>query len=184
MADGSLCALPGEMETPSVNNPSRCGVSRAEDIQEHLKSAVPKLTQAATKFWVKVFDEYVASKGKEVDFATISPESLAQTLESFYTDVLKKDGTHYQRIGYLNARSAIKRHVDSMNRKPPMNTARDNKFCRASRVLDAVLRDNKRQGHQAVVQHKNLIKKDDLDRLMEYFADVLTTSDPHKLTST
>ena len=56
------------------------------------------------------------------------------------------------------------------------------KFVRCNKVLDAYLRDKKKAGWEAAVQHKPSISDEDWLKLKEYFADALTSLDIRKVT--
>ena len=49
-------------------------------------------------------------------------------------------------------------------------------------MLDAVLKDKQRNGREPAVQHKQSIPDEDWGKIKVYFADVLETRDPQKLT--
>ena len=84
---------------------------------------------------------------------TVSEDKLAKVLEHFFCSIRKKNGEEYKRSGYIAVRSAIQRHLDSLERKINL---KGEKFVRCNRVLDAYLKDKKMDGREETVLHKQL----------------------------
>ena len=62
----------------------------------------------------------------------------------------------------------------------PFNICSGQAFNRANRLLDGVLKENKREGKESQVQRKSPLSDDDRQRLAEFFADVLNHANPVK----
>ena len=48
---------------------------------------------------------------------TVSEDELVNVLGHFFCSIRKENGEEYKRSGYIAARSAIQRHLDSLERK-------------------------------------------------------------------
>ncbi|XP_065177175.1 uncharacterized protein LOC135807003 [Sycon ciliatum] len=152
-----------------------------------LDEAVPQKTKQATKFWMSVFKDFCSDnedarkllQEKDADWMSIEEETLASLLESFYCCARKKDKTEYKRASMIAARGAIQRQLNIFNRGIDLKSL---KFDRANKLLDAVLKDKKKNGREAPVTHKETICDADGEKLSGYFADVSTTLDVKKLT--
>ena len=101
-------------------------------------------------------------------------------MEAFYTDFREKDGTEYQRNSYLAAQAAILPHLSSFNYK--INIFSDTVFAYCNKVLDGKLMEKKREGREASVEHKPVIRDSDLEHLSKYDKNVETSCDLRKLT--
>ena len=58
---------------------------------------------------------------------TVSEDELANVLEHFFGSIRKKNGEEHKRFGYIAARSAIQRHLDSLAMERKINS-RGEKF--------------------------------------------------------
>ena len=154
----------------------RFGKSSVEEREVLLSDVVPKNTKVATQTWIKALKLYKA----ELDLRTCSKEELAATLEGFYVDARKQDGGMYKRASYLSARGAIQRELQCLERD--INIFTDKTFAKANALLNGVLKGKKKAGEEEQVEHKNPIDDKDWTKIMAYFEDVKTTSNPVKLT--
>ena len=143
-----------------------------------IEKVTPQSTKSATKFWVRVVCDFACEKGISFDFATIEEGQLARLLEDFYCSLRKKDGTEYKRSSYLAARGAVQRELNRLERNINIQSPA---FARANKLLDATLKEKKREGREPAVTHKDNISDLDWQQLRSYFSDVLTTLDIKKL---
>ena len=147
---------------------------------ELVADAIPDNTKRATKAWISALDEYCKESSKPlIDFSEIDSPTLANCLEGFYADARKKNGEKYRRNSLMAARGAFNRHLQTF--QPAKNIFKDPDFKTANKVLDGVLKAKKRDGEEPTVQHKSALSDMDLDRMDEYFDDVLECADPRKL---
>lgn len=157
----------------------RFASSTAEDRERVLQDAVPKSTRKVTSTWVSALTAYAEEKNKQIDFKTIKPEDLASLLEGFFVDARRKNGEPYKRNSLKSAAASINRHLLSV--QPEVNLFQHHAFKKSHQILDGVLKERKRQGEEAAVQHKEAVSPGDLEKLRLYFDDVDTTDDPCKL---
>ena len=143
-----------------------------------IEKVTPQSTKSAIKFWERVVCDFAREKGISFDFATIEEGQLARLLEDFYCSLRKKDGTEYKRSSYLAARGAVQRELNRLERNINIQSPA---FARANKLLDATLKEKKREGREPAVTHKDNISDLDWQQLRSYFSDVLTTLDIKKL---
>ena len=143
-----------------------------------IEKVTPQSTKSATKFWVRVVCDFAREKGISFDFATIEEGQLARLLEDFSCSLRKKDGTEYKWSSYLAARGAVQRELNRLERNINIQSPA---FARANELLDATLKEKKREGREPAVTHKDNISDLDWQQLRSYFSDVLTTLDIKKL---
>ena len=122
--------------TPS----SRFGNSSKEDRDKLLRDAVPASTRNATSYWITVFKDFCMASYIVCNLETVSEDELANALEHFFCSIRKKNREEYKRSGYIAARSAIQRHLDSLERKINL---RNEKFVRCNPVIDVYLNEKK-----------------------------------------
>ena len=93
-----------------------------------------------------------------------------------------KDSTEYRRNSFLAARRGIQWHFSSFQHG--INIFSDCEFEPSNKILNGLLKAEKKKknGREEAVVHKPVISNKDWQKLEEYFADVLTTLNPHKLT--
>ena len=148
-----------------------------------MREAVPKSTRVVTDYWVGGFEKYCQEHTPpiKVDFETVSASELACVLEGFYADVRRKDGMEYKWNSFLAARGGIQRHLSSI--QCGINISSDCEFDLSDKILNGVLNEEKKKNsREEAVVHKPVISDEDWQKLDEYFADVLTTLIPRKLT--
>ena len=135
-----------------------------------LKDAIPDSTRTATAYWIHTFEEFCSSTGVSCKLEIVDKDTLSDVLERFYCGLTlrKKDGGEYKRSAYIAARGAIQRHLDSLEQKINL---RGEKFVRCNKVLDAYLKDKRKDGREAAVQHKPSISDEDWLKLKEYFTE-------------
>ena len=177
----------GEQRYLSLNDDDREGL---------LDSVVPKNTKNATKNWINVLNSYLKVKKIANNVDEILTVDLPRTLEIFYSEVTKDNGKQKQKKSpknlnensnnnnecdqkvvkerYSNTsmramRAAIKRYIDH---KREVDVISNEKFIRANKVFDAILKDNKAHG-KGNVQHKPAISATDLERLNDYFSQYM-----------
>ena len=110
-----------------------------------IEKVTPQSTKSATKFWVRVVCDFAREKGISFDFATIEEGQLARLLEDFYCSLRKKDGTEYKRSSYLAARGAVQRELNRLEWNINIQSPA---FARANKLLDATLKEKKREGRE------------------------------------
>ena len=72
----------------------------------------------------------------------------------------------------------MQRHLNSLERKI---NVRGEKFVHCNKVLDAYLKERKKDGREETVQHKPSISDEDWSKLKLYFSDALTSVDVRKV---
>eukprot|EP00117_Sycon_ciliatum_P043609 scpid62419/ scgid3902/ len=88
-----------------------------------LDEAVPQKTKQATRFWMSAFKDFCSDD----------------------EDAWKKDNTEYKCASMIAARGDIQRQLNIFNRGIDLKSL---KFDRANKLLDAVLKDKKKNGRE------------------------------------
>ena len=170
-----------EEEEEPPKNKSRFGECSLTDVDSLLKSRVPKTTVVATDFWMKILLSYYYREETNCEVRYFTDHRGRHLLEHFYVDLRKKDGSLYKRASYLAARAAIHRYLSRVRANVNIYTCPE--FAKNNKVLDGVLKKKRRAGEEPVVVHKESISGGDWARLTDYFAEILDTKDPQKLTA-
>ena len=92
----------------------------------------------------------------------------------------KADANEYKCASFIAARSALARHVTTFERG--FNLIKGPEFKQANKMLDTMLKDKQQNGRDPAVQHKQSITDKDWGKTKVYFADVIETRNPRKLT--
>ena len=104
--------------SPSSNS-ERFAIVSKEERDLLLKDAIPDSTRTATAFWIRTFEEFCSFTGVSCKLETVDEDTLSDVLDRFYCGLRKKDGGGYKRFGYIAARGAIQRQLDSFDRSIP-----------------------------------------------------------------
>ena len=108
-----------DMAASPSSNSERFAIVSKEERDLLLKDAVPDSTRTATAFWIRTFEEFCSSTGVSCKLETVDEDTLSDVLERFYCGLRKKDGGEYKRSGYIAARCAIQRYLDSLELSIP-----------------------------------------------------------------
>ena len=93
----------------------------------------------------------------------------------FYAEARNKDGGNYSRSTLLGFRNGLERHLNNPPYKKGIHIATEPAFQQSNQMLDAKLKEMKKQGEQSV-KHKPAIEREDLRRLKESDVISLTTA--------
>ena len=151
------------------------------DLAKVVEDAIPQNTKASTAFWLNVFESFCAEKDISIDLTKCSAQDFNDALSLFYVSMRTKQSLVYKKSSYLAARAALGRHV-TVTLQRPFNVFKTQELQESNRILDGVLKKNKAEGVEKLVEHKEAIRKADMERLDDYFRNVLTEGDAVKLT--
>ena len=82
--------------------------------QKLVEDVVPWQTHTASNFWVGVFECFVEKREVQIELKTCLAEELDDCLQRLYKGLKTKKGKTYQRSSSLCARSALQRHLSSL----------------------------------------------------------------------
>ena len=105
-----------------------------------LDKATPTSTKTNSRYWMDVFEDFCKENGRVCVLKTVTEEDIASILEDFYVGVRRQDKSEYKRASLINARGAIQRQLNVLDRGMDIKRG---KFARADKMLDAVLVDKK-----------------------------------------
>ena len=151
------------------------------DLAKVVEDAIPQNTKASTDFWLNVFESFCAEKDISIDLTKCSAQDFSDALSRFYVSMRTKQGLVFKKSSYLAVRAALDRHV-TVTLQRPFNVFKTQELQESNRVLDGVLKKNKAEGVEKLDEHKEAIRKADMERLDDFFRNVLTEGDAVKLT--
>ena len=134
------------------------------DLAKVVEDAIPQNTKASTAFWLNVFESFCAEKDISIDRTKCSAQDFNDALSRFYISMRTKQGLVYKMSSYLAARAALGWHV-TVTLQRPFNVFKTQELQESNRVLDGVLKKNKAEGVEKLVEHKEAIRKADMERL-------------------
>eukprot|EP00117_Sycon_ciliatum_P005509 scpid97844/ scgid9429/ len=138
-----------------------------QEVDTVITERVPKSTSSTTKGWVKVFMDYAADNGTNIDLATCSKDELNEALCKTYLGIRTQKKEYYQRSSYQGFRAAINRHLAETDRD--MNIFTDPEFRRSNQAYDGILKKLKRQGELNATQSKAIISTEDFAKINKLF---------------
>ena len=103
-----------------------------------------------------------------MDFEGLPPDDLAELLRQFYGTVLSKNGKEYSRLGMINLRSGINRHLQGPEHNKNFDLMQDQQFLQANKVFTGRMRDNKEKGND-VSQPREAIDQEDMEKLFNCY---------------
>ena len=160
----------------------RFAVVGDDDVDKCILESIPKNTRKMTTMWLRVWTDYLKERRITCDLQSCTEQELANILARFYAEVRTKNGEVYRRSSLLALRAALQRHISFEAKRTDVNLVTGSQFRKANQLLDAVLKENKREGKEPVVKHKPPISTGDLKKLDEYFLGVEDAADPVRLT--
>lgn len=142
-------------------------ISSAE-MDKLLDNSSSKSTLKATKYGMRLFDEWRASPvgskySKPIE--EMSKEELNSCLKYFYTSARKQDGSYFKATSLKSIRAAIDRHLRSPPHSKQFSIISDAAFSQANRVLSSFVKNLKTSGKIKGVVHREVITKEHLEKL-------------------
>ncbi|KXJ27944.1 hypothetical protein AC249_AIPGENE2908 [Exaiptasia diaphana] len=123
-------------------------------------------------------DGWSEAKGIQVNIEDMSFEELDINLRKFYAEARSQNGDHYSRATLLSLRNGIERYLNSPPHNIPIKIGKDPRFVLSNKVLDAQIKQLKRDGKENTA-HKPPLADEDLRKLKT--SQVLSPSNPHSL---
>ena len=134
-----------------------------EEYQNILQDKDSDRTKKATKTSVNIFREYLAEKGRNTQFQTLTKEEIALQLAKFYIEVRRVDGTHYKTSSLNSIRAGINRYLKS-EYFGVIDIISDPEFSRANAAYKAATVELKKIGKGCIEHHEDL-SSGDLEKL-------------------
>lgn len=146
----------------SLNEEQRSGIREDRNKQN---------TKNATKLWKNLIDQYVSEKEIAENLDGVSNEDLPDVLEKFYSEIrTKKSHERYKNSSLRAIRASINRWVKEAHN---IDIIADPKFLKCNDLFKGVTKQNKAAG-KGDVKHKQPISSEDLERLQDYFSQLMT----------
>lgn len=90
-------------------------------------------TKRSTSTWINHFEKWAEHKGGQTDLAKIPKDDLDRTLQQFYAELVKKDGTEYEPESLKVMIAAVDRYVKEKCR---YSIIKDKEFEASRKVLN------------------------------------------------
>lgn len=133
----------------------------AEDLAQIEEEKDEQNTKKATKWAVKIFNDFLCQKEKDTDFTSYSAVLLNETLRDFYASVQStKPGGEYSVASLMSIRAGINRHVQGYN------IISDAEFKSSNSVFKAILKRYRKNGKDKSVHHPR-ISETDLEQIRQ-----------------
>ena len=142
-----------------------------DDLQAMEITAVPENTKFSTHYGIKKFEEWLDKRSKHVDYKTIKPPELNDTLRKFYAEVRQNKQGKLLSPGTLTClRAAIHRTLVSAPYSRDFNIIKDSAFTTANKMFGTRCKLYTLQGNPKP-KHKPCIGEGDMTKLGQYFRD-------------
>ena len=122
--------------------------------------------------------EWASARGINGDIGQKTKAQLDANLKFIYAEARNKNEGNYSRSTLLGFRNDLERYLNNPPYKKGIHIAIDPAFQQSNQMLDAKLKDMKKQGEQNV-KRKPAIEREDLWRLKE--SDVISLTTPQGL---
>ena len=138
---------------------SRFSTAAAEDIAI-LKDASKNInTSKATVNWIRVFKSWALTRNKPIDPARYTIAELDETLQLFYAEVKKQNGSDYEPSCLANMQRAIDRHLRDSGCM--YSIIRDRDFIESRKVLEGKARQLRHLGMGKKPNKSRSLSKED-----------------------
>ncbi|XP_033725030.1 uncharacterized protein LOC117315013 isoform X3 [Pecten maximus] len=150
-----------------------------EELMRNETSPQSKSTYRNTQWGLRIFQDWSSDVfGEVTDMENIPIEQLADQLAKFYCEARPKNVDRrsgslpvkqaevYHKNTLINIRAALNRHLQDLNRD--IDLVRDKEFKKANRTLDGILKERVKDGTSRPTQHKEIIPKTDLNKILTY----------------
>ena len=114
------------------------------NIEEFINKSKNTNTTKSTNLWMRVYESWAEIRGANLKIETLSPEELDITLQSFYSEVKRKDGKDYEPNSLANMQAGIERYLKENGYV--FSIIRDRKFATSQAVLEGKARFLREQG--------------------------------------
>lgn len=121
-------------------------------------------------------DWHMENYGYPLDLTTVPPNELAEKLKKFYCEATPHEKNNkfdvYHKNTLKNIRSAINRHLSDIKRD--IDIVHDKEFKHTNNTLNGLLKDRITSGSSRPTQHKEIITKNDLQKISAYLSKAYT----------
>nr|XP_042898201.1 uncharacterized protein LOC107438031 [Parasteatoda tepidariorum] len=125
-----------KVEEPYIPDPLASAYSqRGRTTKRTTWDEIAQRSKLQTLWGVKVFREWLQSKGSRRDFEHLDAVSLAGILEEFYENLTKPDGEEYSVSTMHTIRASISRYLTLPPQSKPFSIIRDREFKRANEAF-------------------------------------------------
>ncbi|XP_078371359.1 uncharacterized protein KIAA1958-like [Oculina patagonica] len=135
-----------------------------DDLDKIVDRSEAQATKNATKWGVKIFEDWCNNRGVDKKLPELSDVELDQILRRFYAEARAKDGELYGRSSLLAIRNAIERFLNNPPHNRGMKITKGEAFQLSNKMLNSKIKVQKKDGKENV-KHKPTIPPGDLRKL-------------------
>lgn len=137
------------MEVAHVKVKDRFATNNEAEMKVIMENVDARNTNRVTETTVKLFREYLESKGESGDFEHFQCEKLDDLLAKFYMEARTKDGEMYKKSTMLSYRQGLQRYLE---RHKEINIVKGEEFKKSTKAFKCIGNELKKQG-LAVIDH-------------------------------
>ncbi|XP_062607914.1 uncharacterized protein LOC134269726 [Saccostrea cucullata] len=141
-----------------------------EGIKNLMENVEAQNTKRVTSTSVKLFREYLLTKGQELDFESFDNEKLDELLSKFYLEMRNRDGEMYKKTTLLSYRQGLQRHLEKT--RTDIDILKGTDFKKSARAFKCMTKELKRQG-RAAIDHHPPISDEHLEVIYEHLTQNL-----------
>ncbi|PFX14624.1 Uncharacterized protein KIAA1958-like [Stylophora pistillata] len=141
-----------------------------KEVSELLENATPGSTKKATKYAMKIFQDWLLIPGNKFCLTPIeemNKDELNACLKSFYTSARKQDGQFYKSSSLKANRAALDRYLCMPPHSKQFYIVADPAFTETNNILDAFVKKLRKSGKISGVVHKKAISKQEVEKLFQ-----------------
>lgn len=152
------------MEVADVKVKGRFATINEAEIKVIMENVDARNTNRVTATAVKLFREYLESKGESEDFEDFQCEKLDDLLSKFCMEARTKDGEMYKKSTMLSYRQGLQRYLE---RHKEINIIKGEEFKKSTKAFKCIGKELKKQG-LAVIDHYLAITDQHLEAIYDY----------------
>ena len=117
---------------------------QVEEIQELKENSENQNTKKSTSTWLNVWTSWAESKNFETNLLSYEAKQLDETLQKFFAEIRKKDGSEYEPDSLRVMLASLDRHL--REKDAAFSIAKDIEFSNSRKVLEGKARLLRQEG--------------------------------------
>ena len=119
---------------------------QVEEIQELKENSENQNTKKSTSTWMNVWTSWAESKKFETNLLSYEAKQLDETLQKFFAEIRKKDGSEYEPDSLRVMLASLDRHL--REKDAAFSIAKDIEFSNSRKVLEGKVRLLRQEGFE------------------------------------
>ena len=118
---------------------------QVEEIQELKQNSENQKTKKSTTTWLNVWTNWAESKNFETNLLSYEGKQLDETLQKFFAEIRKKDGSEYEPDSLRVMLASLDRHL--REKDAAFSVAKDIEFSNSRKLLEGKARSPSQGGY-------------------------------------